>query len=49
VALPQLGAAVRTLVPHYELTYDKLREVSFDPEASIRLALRVIEEFDPEM
>lgn len=42
LALPQLGAEVRTLVPHHELTYDKLRGFDFDPEASIRLALNVI-------
>ena len=46
VALPQLDADVRTLVPHHVLTYDKLRAFAFDPEASIRLALTVIEDLD---
>lgn len=42
LALPRLGAEMRTLVPQHELTYDKLCDFAFDPEASIRLALDVI-------
>ena len=40
---PETGELLR---PDYELTYDKLKEYNFDPNASVLLALEVLEKSD---
>jgi len=42
VAFPEDAEKGEMLAPHYELTYEKLKEYRFDPNSEVLLALDIL-------